>query len=36
MAGAHPRLAIVTGGDGGLSLMAAHRHDMADPGWRQV
>jgi len=37
---ASPRSSYVTGSsftvDGGLSLMAAHGHDMADPGWRQV
>jgi NAD(P)-dependent dehydrogenase (short-subunit alcohol dehydrogenase family) len=35
---ASPRSSYVTGAsftvDGGLSLMAAHGHDMADPGWR--
>jgi NAD(P)-dependent dehydrogenase (short-subunit alcohol dehydrogenase family) len=37
---ASPRSAYVTGSsyvvDGGLSLMAAHGHDMADPTWRHV
>lgn len=37
---ASPRSSYVTGSsftvDGGLSLMAAHGHDMADPSWRKV
>lgn len=37
---ASPRSSYVTGSsftvDGGLSLMAAHGHDKADPSWRQV
>ncbi len=37
---ASPRSSYVTGSsftvDGGLSLMAAHGHDSADPGWRDV
>jgi NAD(P)-dependent dehydrogenase (short-subunit alcohol dehydrogenase family) len=37
---ASPRSSYVTGAsftvDGGLTLMAAHGHDSADPGWRQV
>jgi hypothetical protein len=45
---AHPRLAIVAGADtgkvvdaladqlGGLGLMAAHGHDDAASGWREV
>jgi len=37
---ASPRSSYVTGAsftvDGGLSLMAAHGHDRADPAWRQV
>jgi NAD(P)-dependent dehydrogenase (short-subunit alcohol dehydrogenase family) len=37
---ASPRSAYVTGAsltvDGGLSLMAAHGHDEAGDGWRQV
>jgi NAD(P)-dependent dehydrogenase (short-subunit alcohol dehydrogenase family) len=37
---ASPRSSYVTGTsitvDGGLSNMAAHGHDMADSGWRQV
>jgi NAD(P)-dependent dehydrogenase (short-subunit alcohol dehydrogenase family) len=37
---ASPRSSYVTGSsftvDGGLTLMAAHGHDMADPSWRQV
>jgi NAD(P)-dependent dehydrogenase (short-subunit alcohol dehydrogenase family) len=37
---ASPRASYVTGSsftvDGGLSLMAAHGHDVADPSWRAV
>jgi len=37
---ASPRSSYVTGSsftvDGGLSLMAAHGHDSADPSWRKV
>ena len=37
---ASPRSSYVTGAsytvDGGLSLMAAHGHDMAGAGWRRV
>jgi NAD(P)-dependent dehydrogenase (short-subunit alcohol dehydrogenase family) len=37
---ASPRSSYVTGAsytvDGGLSLMAAHGHDLAQPGWRAV
>jgi NAD(P)-dependent dehydrogenase (short-subunit alcohol dehydrogenase family) len=37
---ASPRASYVTGAsftvDGGLSLMAAHGHDHADPAWRQL
>jgi hypothetical protein len=37
---ASPRSSYLTGSeltvDGGLSLMAAHGHDKADPSWRQV
>jgi NAD(P)-dependent dehydrogenase (short-subunit alcohol dehydrogenase family) len=37
---ASPRSSYLTGAsitvDGGLTLMAAHGHDSADPGWRRV
>jgi NAD(P)-dependent dehydrogenase (short-subunit alcohol dehydrogenase family) len=37
---ASPRSAYLTGAsitvDGGLTLMAAHGHDKADPSWRDV
>ncbi len=37
---ASPRSSYVTGSsytvDGGLTLMAAHGHDLAQPGWRRV
>lgn len=37
---ASPRSTYVTGAsltvDGGLMLMAAHGHDMADGGWREL
>ncbi len=37
---ASPRSSYITGAsftvDGGLTLMAAHGHDSADPGWRKV
>jgi NAD(P)-dependent dehydrogenase (short-subunit alcohol dehydrogenase family) len=37
---ASPRSSYVTGTsftvDGGLSNMAAHGHDSADPAWREV
>ena len=37
---ASPRSAYVTGAsyavDGGLMLMAAHGHDMAEPEWRSI
>jgi NAD(P)-dependent dehydrogenase (short-subunit alcohol dehydrogenase family) len=37
---ASPRSSYVTGAsltvDGGLTLMAAHGHDKADPSWREV
>ncbi|GAB2737883.1 SDR family oxidoreductase [Nocardioides pakistanensis] len=37
---AGPRSSYVTGSsftvDGGLTLMAAHGHDLADPSWREV
>ncbi|MEJ7708060.1 MAG: SDR family oxidoreductase [Nocardioidaceae bacterium] len=37
---ASPRSSYVTGTsivvDGGLTLMAAHGHDKADPSWREI